>query len=247
MENTKRNKLISLAMKYQGNYDAIRKAIARGEGDPTHCWCENCITILDDSYPLELFELNRTPFVLFYKGNLELLKEKNKVAVIGSRCPSDYSKTATKQYVRANQDRVIISGLAKGIDAIAHMNANKTIAVLGCGIDLVYPLGNKELFERIEKEGLIISEYPCKVEPDVSRISSRHRIIAALADEIAVMELKRNGSAYSIINAALELDDRKISVLPQSALDENSENNNFLASCTKAKILRCDIPKENRG
>ena len=55
MENTKRNKLISLAMKYQGNYDAIRKAIVRGEGDPTHCWCENCITILDDC----IFRMNK--------------------------------------------------------------------------------------------------------------------------------------------------------------------------------------------
>lgn len=182
---------------------------------------------MDDDYPIELFELKEPPFVLFYKGNKSLLNEKNKLAVVGSRRPSDYSFEATVKYVRGQGDRVIISGLAKGTDTIAHTNAKRTIAVLGCGIDVIYPMGNKDLYDYIAEEGLIISEYPFDVEPAQEQFLFRNRIIAGLAEEVAVMEAIKNGSAIRTLNYAMEMD-KKISVLPFPVTDERTINNQLI-------------------
>ena len=96
MEN--RNKLISLAIKYAGNYDLIRKAIIRNE-DVEERFCPNAITIFDDAYPIELFDLNKSPFVLFYRGDISLLK-RDKISIVGSRRPCDYALFATEKYVQ---------------------------------------------------------------------------------------------------------------------------------------------------
>ena len=224
--NNNRNKLISLAVKYNGNYEKIKRAVIRGEGDPNFQY-ENAITVLDDDYPIGLFELKEPPFVLFYKGDKSLLNEKNKLAVVGTRRPSDYSFEATVKYVRNQGDRVIISGFAKGTDTIAHSNANKTIAVLGCGIDLIYPMGNKDLYDYIAEEGLIISEYPFNVEPTKEQFLFRNRIIAGLAEEVAVMEAVKNSSVIKTLNYAMELD-KKINVLPFPITDERAINNQLI-------------------
>lgn len=224
--NTNRNKLISLAVKYNGDLEAVKKAIANGEGDPNF-ELENCITIYDEEYPKELLDLKDFPLVLFYKGNLDLLKARS-IAVIGSRRPYEYSKNATREFVQNQNKKVIISGLAKGIDTIAHTNANKTIAVLGCGIDYIYPYKNKELYEKIAEEGLILSEYPFKHEPTQAYFLRRNRIVAALAEEIFVMEAKKNSGTISTINHALACK-RKITVLPQPLTNKNCINNNLIS------------------
>lgn len=224
--NTNRNKLISLAVKYNGDLNTIKKAIVRGEGDPNF-ELENCITVLDEEYPKELLDLEDYPLVLFYKGNLDLLKARS-IAVIGSRQPCEYSKNATREFVQNQNYKVIISGLAKGIDTIAHTNANKTIAVLGCGIDYIYPYKNKELYEKIAEEGLILSEYPFKHEPTQAYFLRRNRIVAALAEEIFVMEAKKNSGTISTINHALACK-RKITVLPQPLTNKNCINNNLIS------------------
>lgn len=224
--NTNRNKLISLAVKYNGDLNTIKKAIVRGEGDPNF-ELENCITVLDEEYPKELLDLEDYPLVLFYKGNINLLKEK-KIAVIGTRQPCEYSKNATREFVQNQNDKVIVSGLAKGIDTIAHTNASKTIAVLGCGIDYIYPYKNKELYEKISKEGLILSEYPFKHEPSQSYFLRRNRIVAALAEEVYVMEAKKNSGTISTINHALACK-RKITVLPQPITNKDCINNNLIS------------------
>ncbi len=226
--NNNRNKLISLAVKYNGDLNAIKKAVVRGEGNPNF-ELENCITVFDDKYPIELFDIKKDdyPLVLFYKGNINLLKEE-KIAVIGTRRPNEYSKNATREFVQNQNDKVIVSGLAKGIDTIAHTNANKTIAVLGCGIDYIYPYENKELYEKIAKEGLILSEYPFKHEPTQAYFLRRNRIVAALAEEIFVMEAKKNSGTISTINHALVYK-RKITVLPQPITNKDCINNNLIS------------------
>ena len=226
--NNNRNKLISLAVKYNGDLNAIKKAVVRGEGDPNF-ELESCITVFDDEYPIELFDIKKDdyPLVLFYKGNINLLKEK-KIAVIGTRRPNEYSKKATQTFVQSQNDKAVVSGLAKGIDTIAHTYANKTIAVLGCGIDYIYPYENKKLYEKISKEGLILSEYPFKHEPTQAYFLRRNRIVAALADEIFVMEAKKRSGTISTINHALACK-RKVTVLPQPLTNKDCINNTLIS------------------
>lgn len=224
MEN--RNKLISLAIKYAGNYDLIRKAIIRNE-DVEERFCPNVITIFDDAYPIELIDLQKPPFVLFYKGDITLLK-KDKVSIVGSRKPCDYALWATEAYVNKIKDeKVIVSGLAKGIDACAHKNAKLTIGVLGCGIDYIYPLDNKDLYKRMEKEGLLISEYPFNTVPNAYHFPFRNRIIAALGKEVVIMEAKNKSGTLTTVNEALALG-RTVKVLPFNAFEECGKFNNQL-------------------
>ena len=225
-ENFLRNKLISLAVKYCGDAKKIREAWNRGEGDPNYVYPGNVITSVDDEFPDELDELtylDDCPLVLFYKGNLDLLKQK-KISVVGSRTPLEYSKDATKRFVLVQNDKVIVSGLDLGIDTIAHTYADKTIAVLGGGIDRVYPIQNFDLYNRIASEGLIISEYPLDTKPNADYFKARNRIIAALGSELIVMEAKKASGALSTVHYAEDYG-TKVRVLPQSPLNRNSINN----------------------
>ena len=122
---------------------------------------------------------------------------------------------------------MIISGLAKGIDACAHENALSTIGVLGCGIDYIYPFCNYELIRKTAKEGLIISEYPGKVKPYAYHFPFRNRIIAALASKIYIMQSADRSGTMTTLNEDLELG-RTVKVLPYDLFDSNGINNNHL-------------------
>lgn len=233
-----RQKLIALAIKYNGEYNQIVDAIKSEEevpfSDSHRLLSKNAITIFDKEYPKQLLELKYPPFVLFYKGNIELLKEKNIEAVIGSRMPTQYALDATEALVNRKFNRentVVISGLAKGIDAKAHETANKTIAVIGCGIDYIYPSCNFDLFNKIEKEGLIISEYPHLTKPLGYHFPFRNRIIAALANNVNVMQCTSKSGTMTAIDEALELG-KNVKVLPFDVftLDNNGKKpyNNVL-------------------
>lgn len=221
-----REKLISLAIKYEGNYNLIKKAIINKE-EADELSTNNCLTIFDDLYPLELFELSDPPFVLFYKGDISLLKG-NKIGIVGSRAANDYALEATKRFVEKIKDeKVIISGLAKGVDACAHKHALRTIGVLGCGIDYIYPKENRELYKSIISNGLLISEYPDCTIPRGQHFPFRNRIIAALSKEIIVMEAQNRSGTLTTINAALALG-KEVKVLPFSIFDEDGKFNNHL-------------------
>lgn len=230
-----KDQLISLAIKYAGNYESIKKAILKNEKIKQTC-NHNCLTIFDKDYPLELFDLAKPPLVLFYKGNINLLK-KDKISIVGSRFPSDYAMKITSLYVnKIKNDTVIISGLAKGIDACAHLNAKMTIGILGCGIDYIYPKENFALYKKIEKEGLLLSEYPSLIEPKAYHFPFRNRIIAALGKELIVMEAKNKSGTLTTINEALILG-KNIKVLPFQILDERGKFNNYLIQ-EGAEILK---------
>ena len=222
---TKRELLISLAVHYCGDYNKIRKAILNNEETEIKS-CPNCITIFDNEYPKKLLDLKYPPFVLFYKGNLSLLSEE-KIGVVGSRLPCEYAIEATKTLCKKKSDFVIVSGLAKGIDACVHENATKSIGVLGCGIDYIYPACNKNLYERLEKEGLIISEYPDKTVPYPFHFPFRNRLIAALSNTVYIMEAHEKSGTLTTINEALELG-KEIKVLPFDLFNDNGKYNNYL-------------------
>lgn len=233
-----REKLIAYAYKYEGDYFKILKAIETKE-EIDEIKDSNAITILDREYPKELLELKYPPFVLFYKGNLELLK-KEKIGIVGSRNACDYALKATELLTRKNNDLVIVSGLAKGIDGKAHEIADYSIGVLGCGIDYIYPYENIELYKKLIKQGLLLSEYPAKTKPLAYHFPFRNRIIAALSCTIYVMQSSQKSGTVTTINEALELQ-KDVKVLPFSIFDEDGNYNNYLINEGALIILNSEI------
>lgn len=220
-----REKLISYSFYYAGEYNKIVKAISNNEDIPI-VNIDNAFTIFDDIYPKRLLELKYPPFVLYYKGNLELLNS-DCIGIVGSRKPCEYALKATKGLVKANIDKTIVSGLAKGIDACAHSYAKNTIGILGCGIDYIYPSCNYDLIKRLEIEGLIISEYPLKSKPLGYHFPFRNRLIACLSNKLYIMQSNYKSGTMTTINEGLDLG-REIRVLPYDIFDDYGTNNNHL-------------------
>lgn len=223
----KREYLIALSLKYEGDYFKILYAIKNQEVIEG-VNVENCITILDSNYPKCFLDLKYPPFVLYYKGNINLLKEENKYSIVGSRKPCNYSLKGVEYVINKNPGAIYVSGLALGIDGKAHEYSRTSIGVLGCGIDYVYPIKNKELFNKLEKNGLIISEYPGNVKPLGFHFPFRNRIIAALSKCVFIMELSERSGTMTTVNEALELG-KEIKVLPFPIfVDENIYNNKLI-------------------
>ncbi len=212
-----RERLIRYAIKYQGDYSKIKKAIHEKE-EIERLPLQQALTMLDEDYPKCLLDLKYPPFVLFYKGDLELLKEK-KVAVVGSRLFCSYGKQVTERIVFAlNSEYTIVSGMAKGIDGIAHSCAKKSIGVLGNGIDIAYPKENGELYKYMMEHQLLISEYPYGVEPKKYHFPFRNRIIAALGDSVIVTQARRKSGTMLTVNEAIILN-KDIYVVPYRITD----------------------------
>lgn len=180
------------------------------------------ITPADASYPALLFEIPDPPPVLYYQGNLDLLSVcqlRPGVGVVGTRHPSDYGKRWTGRLTRAlcQAGFPIISGLAEGIDRVAHVSCleaqSSTIAVLGTGVDVFYPVRNQALQQAIAQRGLLLSEYPPGTPPDRAHFPQRNRIIAGLSRAILVTEAPQKSGA--LITARLANDyGRDVFVLP---------------------------------
>ena len=200
--------LLYLSLKFQGNWDKIYEVISGKEEidlEEAENYIKrfngNYITILDEDFPLCLKEVTKPPFVLYYKGDISLLKEGlNRLAVVGSRKFSEYGQETTEMFVsKLAKDFIIVSGLALGIDSFAHTsairNGGRTIAVLGNGINFCYLLENKELYQEICEKHLVISEYPPEVLPYPENFPIRNRIIAGLCENLLVTEGKvRSGT-----------------------------------------------------
>ncbi|MGI6608307.1 MAG: DNA-processing protein DprA [Erysipelotrichaceae bacterium] len=208
-----RNLLIALAIKYNGDYFKIEKAIKNNEKVSDNIEIQRAITILDKEYPKQLLDLEYPPFVLFYRGDISLFNNEL-VAVIGARRYSEYGKRCTIDIVgRLNKNYVIVSGLAKGIDSIAHTYAGKTIAVLGNGLNYYYPSENRNLYHYLQKNQLVISEYPLNVKPRKYHFPFRNRIIAALCKSIIVIEASYKSGTMLTVNEGLNLN-RNIYAVP---------------------------------
>ena len=210
--------LVYLSIVYKGNWDKIYKAVLNKEYidknimeetlNNTH---DKYVTLLSPNYPEILKYIFKPPFVLYYRGNIDLLKEKIKIAVVGNRKNTEYGKETTEKICSQLVTRgnvVIVSGLAKGIDSIAHKTClkenGKTIAVLGNGLDIIYPKENAELYKEISDKGLIISEYPFGTNPEKKNFLERNRIIAGLSDGVVVTEAKEVSGTMNTICHALE-------------------------------------------
>ena len=168
------------------------------------------INIHDEIYPKKLKNIYDPPAVLYVQGNENILNEKS-IAIIGSRACSKYGKEIAKRfaYILSKNNINVISGLAKGIDTYAHfgtISANKsTVAVLGNGLDIVYPAQNENLYkEIIEKNGAIISEYIVGTKPEKNNFPARNRIISGLSDGILVVEATEKSGTFITVDFALE-------------------------------------------
>lgn len=164
----------------------------------------------DDLFPWFLANMEDGPEQLYCLGNTELLKMP-KIAVVGARKCSSYGKQAAMGLgkILAENDIVTVSGMARGIDSFAHMgaldNEGKTIAVLGCGVDVCYPPNNKSLYENIKNKGLVISEYPPGTVAQPYMFPLRNRIISGISTAVAVVEAGlKSGSLITAVNAATQ-------------------------------------------
>ena len=191
------------------------------------------ITLIDEEYPPLLREIIDPPLALHARGKRELL-QRDGIAVVGSRRASPYAVNAAKAIaspLASDADLVIVSGLARGVDAAAHeaaLDANgATIAVLGTGIDIIYPKSHGKLFRRIESEGLIITELAPGTPPLAANFPTRNRIISGLTRGTVIVEAtSRSGSLITARTAAEQ--GREVFAVPGSIFSRGSEGTHRL-------------------
>ena len=191
------------------------------------------ITINDKYYPEKLKQIYDPPVVLFLKGNKKILNQKS-IAIVGCRLCTSYGKEVAKKmaYDISLNNINVISGLARGIDTYSHvgtLKANgKTIGVMGCGLDRIYPEENKELSEEIIlKDGAIISEYIIGTKPLAKNFPSRNRIISGISDGVVVVEAREKSGTLITVDFAQE-QGKEIYVVPGNITSPNSYGTNEL-------------------
>ena len=186
----------------------------------------------DALYPKRLKEIYLPPVVLFYKGRLELFNRLS-IGIVGARNHTPYSKEALEFLLPDILERKvsIISGLARGVDSLAHqltLDLNgETIAVIGNGINICYPKENQSLYDAIGKKGLILSEYPLDSPPLKFHFPYRNRIIAGLSHGLCVIEAKLHSGSLITANVALS-ENRQVFALPGNITSEYSKGTNEL-------------------
>lgn len=191
------------------------------------------ITIEDKEYPDKLKLIYDPPIVLYIKGNKKILNEKS-VAIVGCRLCTKYGENIAKKlaYNLSLNNINVISGLARGIDSCAHKGSlngeGKTIAVVGCGLDRVYPEENKELFNKIiNNNGAIISEYVIGTKPLAKNFPKRNRIISGLSNGVIVVEAREKSGTLITADFALE-QGKEVYAVPGNITNCNSYGTNEL-------------------
>jgi DNA processing protein len=210
----------------------------RKQVDPEEIWekiAEKGIEVLtweDSNYPKKLFEVDQPPPVLYYKGKIKS-EDDWAIAIVGTRRMTVYGRQVTQDLatVLASKGVTVVSGLARGIDAIAHTAAmdagGRTFAVLGCGADIVYPPENRKIYERIIESGALISEYPLGTMPESTNFPPRNRIISGLSHATVVVEAGETSGA--LITASFAANQgREVFAVPGNILAPQSMGCNRL-------------------
>lgn len=200
------------------------------------------ISLWDDDYPTLLKKIYDPPILFYAKGDF---KESDKfcIAIIGTRQPTSYGKKQAEYFSSelSRQGITIVSGLARGIDSIAHSSSLKaggrTIAVVGSGLDVIYPPENKKLFNLIAENGVIVSEFSPGTKPDAMNFPRRNRIISGLSLGSLIVETGVTGGAMQ--TAAMSLDqNREVFAVPGNLGVKQSEGTNLLIQKGEAKLVR---------
>ena len=187
------------------------------------------LTYEDVNYPKYLKEIPDFPLSLYYKGSLDELDFNYALAVVGSRNASIQAKIALDKILSGFEGTnvIIVSGLAYGIDTQAHLSALKnnlkTIAVVGCGLDIIYPSSNKKLFyDIVNGNGAVLSEYPLKTRPMAQNFPQRNRIVTGLAKGTLVGEARLKSGAMISANLTLEYN-RELMCIPGNITNPNTQ------------------------
>jgi len=222
--------------------------------DQTDTLKARILTLADEEYPGLLKQIYDPPILLWYKGNVDALSEPG-VAIVGTRNTTGYGRKVARKLSKelSESGLCIFSGLAHGIDAIAHQAAvdtnGKTVAVLGSGINWVYPSENRDLANDIvQKNGVVITEYPPGTKPDAGNFPVRNRIVSGLSYGTLVIESGIQGG--SIITAELALDqNREVFAVPHAIENLSGTGCNFLIKSGAAKLVQTvdDILEELPG
>lgn len=190
------------------------------------------ITIKSKDYPESLKNSIDPPYVLFYKGNIDLLKGKLG-AVVGARKCTQYGMEVAKIIGRelSENNVTVVSGLASGIDSAAQRSSlefrGKTIGILGCGIDVIYPKSNRYLYEKVIREGLLLSEFSPNTPPMPYNFPRRNRIISGISEKVIIVEATKKSGSLITVDYALEMG-KDIMAVPGPIINGNSEGCNKL-------------------
>lgn len=199
------------------------------------------LTIWDKEYPELLKKIYDPPALLFVLGNFNNADLRS-IGMVGTRHPTSYGQTVTEQLCTelARQQITIVSGLARGIDTIAHTTAlhanTRTIAVIGSGIDVPYPPENKKLMDRIVEHGVVVSEFFMGTKPDAPNFPRRNRIISGLSVGTVVIESAEDGGAMITASTALD-QDREVFAIPGNITEKRSAGTNKLIREGRAKLI----------
>ena len=190
------------------------------------------LTFHDAEYPSRLKEIYDYPPILYVRGSL-LSEDEWCLAVVGTRRATVYGRQVTEEIVTdlARNKITIVSGLARGIDSIAHRSAleagGRTLAVFACGLDIVYPAENAELARRIIQQGALISEYPLGTKPRAENFPRRNRIMSGISLGVLIAEAGKVSGAMITAQMALE-QNREVFAIPGSILSPASDGTNHL-------------------
>lgn len=194
----------------------------------------------DPDYPQRLLNCNDAPIVLYYKGNGSL-NRKRVLAIVGTRKVTDYGKDICRSIIQrlTSEDLLIVSGLAHGVDTIAHRASAdcniSTVGVLGHGLDQIYPTINRGLAERMILNGGVLTEFVSRTMPDRENFPQRNRIIAGMADATLVIESGSTGGSLITADIALSYN-RDVLAIPGRVNDEHSKGCNELIKKNKAAL-----------
>lgn len=219
--------------------DAIQKADTEME------WAEKnnvqIISYLNDAYPYRLRNLHDHPLLLYYKGNAALNNRKV-VGIIGTRTATKYGEAAVQEIVKtiAPYKPLVLSGLAYGIDKMAHQaaldNDLETVGVLGHGLHTIYPPLHRKLADKMLLKGGLLTEYTTFNEIVPANYPQRNRIVAGMLDALIVVETKKKGGSMITAEIAFS-NNRDVYAVPGNIAQENSQGCNFLIRLLKAQIL----------
>lgn len=190
------------------------------------------LTLNDDHYPARLKEIYDPPPLIYMRGEIQK-EDELAVAIVGSRKTTSYGRWITEKIGRdlASHGVTVISGMARGIDSVAHQGAiqggGRTIAVLGCGIDVVYPPENRSLYDQIIEHGAVLSEFPMGSPPEGGHFPRRNRIISGLSIGTVIVQASADSGSLITANYALE-QGREVFAVPGNVGAEGSRGTNRL-------------------
>lgn len=201
----------------------------------------NAYFFTDANYPAKLRLCTDGPAMIYFKGNSNLVQEKI-IGIVGCRRPTDYGKKITEDLIYGLKEKnvMVVSGLAYGIDVLAHgsciKNNIETIGVVAHGLDRVYPGSHYAIAREMEKNGGLLSDFLSGTKPDRENFPKRNRIVAGLCDALVVVESKMDGGSMITADIAHSYN-RDVLAFPGKSSDENSSGCNFLIKRNKAAMI----------